>query len=866
MTSASSLINELRAALTGESAQIARHFLVTGDGRAAAAQRTRLIESILKKLWRDLVSADESGPPNLALVATGGFGRSSLFPYSDIDLLFLHSDRRGEESFKEPIRRFSQELWDLKLRLSPAPRTLAECDRFDPVNTEFTISLLDCRYLAGDRDLFARLHDKVVPKLVMRESKSLLNGLAEVTRQRHGKFGNTVFHLEPNLKESPGGLRDYNVACWLALISSMGQLGDWPEGSSLRAPVRKQLDAALEFLMSARCFLHFRYGRDDNTLSWEAQDEAAARKIGAATSSDITAADWMRIYFGHARAVQRAVTQLLEEIPEAWSALRRQFQAFRSRPSHPDFSVVDGMIFLQQSSSLHDPEMLLRLFHFMASHGLKLSATTEHRIEQSLPALAVTPPRGAELWLYLQETLLQPHAADALRAMHSLRLLTLLLPELKSIDSLVVRDFYHRFTVDEHSILAIESLHRLKQSQSEWDKRYAELLGEVEDPELIYLALLLHDTGKGVPGSNHVEASLEIAARCLDRLDVDPAERAAVLFLIANHLEMSAQLRRDIFNPETVAAFAEKVGTPERLKMLCLLTYADIKAVNPEALTPWKAENVWQLYMGAANYLNRSADQRVHGDVNDEKLARLRSLAPVTGAKFKDFIEGFPQRYLLVHSAEEVMQHIAMADEFGHDPVQVDLRRGRHWYELTLVTQDRPSLLATLTGVLAAWGMNIVKANAFSNQAGTVVDSLYFTDRFRTLELNLSEWQRFKQSIAAVLAGSADLEKMLRDRQRSEKNAAIKVMVKTRINFDTQSSSTSTLLQVIAQDRPRLLHRISSCLSQQGCNIEIALIDTEGQMAIDAFYLTSQGKKLSPEHRKKVEKALLEGLKSLETP
>jgi [protein-PII] uridylyltransferase len=860
----SSLISELRGTLSEESARIAREFAMTGDGRAAVAQRTRLIEDILTRLWRDLVSADDAGLRDFALVATGGFGRGWLFPYSDIDLLFLYAHRGDEQTHKEAVRRFSQELWDLKLKLSPASRTVAECDRFDPNNTEFTISLLDCRYLAGDRELFARLHDKVIPKLVMREVKPLLQGLAEVTRERHGKFGQTVFHLEPNLKETPGGLRDYNVACWLALISSMGKLGDWPDASLLRAPVRKQLDAALEFLMAARCFLHFRHGHDDNALSWEAQDEAAAQKIGASDAADLTPADWMRIYFGHARAVQRTVTQLLEETPEAWSSLRRQFQGWRSRPSSPDFSVVDGMIFLQQSSSLRDPEMLLRLFHFMAHHGLKLSATTEHRIEQELPALAVTPPRGAELWLYLQETLLQPHAAEALRAMHSLRLLTLLLPELKPIDSLVVRDFYHRFTVDEHSILAIESLHRLKQSQSEWDKRYAELLGELEDPELLYLALLLHDTGKGVPGSNHVEASLEIAGRCLDRLDVDAGERAVVLFLIGNHLEMSAQLRRDIFNPETVAAFAEKVGTPERLKMLCLLTYADIKAVNPEALTPWKAENVWQLYIGAANYLNRSADQRVHGDANGEKLARLRSLAPVMGAKFKDFVEGFPQRYLRVHSAEDVMRHMEMAEEFGHDPVQVDLKRGRHWYELTLVTKDRASLFATLTGVLAAWGMNIVKAHAFSNQAGTVVDTLYFTDRFRTLELNLSEWDRFKRSIAAVLAGEADLDKMLGDRQRGEKNARVKVVVETRIDFDDECSSTTTLLQVIAQDRPRLLHRISSCLSHQRCNIEIALIDTEGQMAIDAFYLTSGGKKLTLEHRKKVQKALLDELKSLE--
>jgi [protein-PII] uridylyltransferase len=861
MTAASSLIGELRGSLSEESARIQREFAASGDGRAAVAQRTKLIESILQRLWQDLISPEADKPRNFALVATGGFGRGWLFPYSDIDLLFLFSDRSAEQTFKDHVRRFSQELWDLRLKLSPASRLLAECERYDPNNTEFTISLLDCRYLAGDRDLFARLHDKVIPKLVEREAGPLLQGLAEVTRERHGKFGQTVYHLEPNLKETPGGLRDYNVACWLALISAMDKLHDWPDASSLRAPVRRQLDAALEFLMSARCFLHFRHGRDDNALSWEAQDEAAARRIGVTDSSEPTAADWMRIYFGHARAVQRTVEQLLEEIPEAWSSLYRQFQSWRSRLSTPDFSVVDGLIFLQQPSAMQDPEILLRLFHFMAHHGLKLSTTTEYRIEQALPALASHPPRGAELWLYLQETLLQPHAADALRAMHSLRLLTLLLPELKAIDSLVVRDFYHRFTVDEHSFLAIESLHRLRESQSEWDKRYAELLGELEDPELLYLALLLHDTGKGVPGGNHVEASLDIAGRCLDRLDADPSERATVLFLIANHLELSAALRRDIFNPETVAAFAEKVGTPERLKMLCLLTYADIKAVNPEALTPWKAENVWQLYISAANYLNRSADQRVHADVHDDKFARFRSLASVTSNKFRSFVEGFPQRYLRVHSAEEVVRHLEMADQVAEDPVQIDLKRGRHWYDLTLVTRDRPFLFATLTGVLAAWGMNIVKANAFSNEAGTVVDTIHFTDRFRTLELNLSEWARFKRSITEVLLGEADLDRMLRDRQRSEKSVITKVKVETKIEFDDTCSSSSTLVEVIAQDRPRLLHRIASCLSDQECNIEIALIDTEGQMAIDAFYLTSKGAKLTPQHCKQVEKALLDELK-----
>src|SRR6202142_16282 len=239
MMAASSLISELRSSLSDESARIQREFEASGDGRAAVAQRTRLVEDILLRLWRDIVSADDSKPANFALVATGGFGRGWLFPYSDIDLLFLFSDRASEQAFKDQGQRFSQELWDLRLKLSPASRLLSECERYDPANTEFTISLLDCRYLAGDRDLFARLHDKVIPKLVGRESGNLLQGLAEVTRERHGKFGQTVYHLEPNLKETPGGLRDYNVACWLALISAMGQLGGWPEDSLRRGPTPK---------------------------------------------------------------------------------------------------------------------------------------------------------------------------------------------------------------------------------------------------------------------------------------------------------------------------------------------------------------------------------------------------------------------------------------------------------------------------------------------------------------------------------------------------------------------------------------------------------------------------------------------------
>ena len=863
MSTAATLRTELRDLYLNESARIQQQFASSGDGPRAIARRTALIEKVLLRLWRELISPDGSEPGNCALAALGGFGRRALFPHSDVDILFLHADRATEDFFRDAIRSFSQELWDLRMKLGPATRTLAECDQFDPQNVEFTISLLDCRYVAGDRELFDRLHQKLLPKFFVREGNYIIQQLAEVTRSRHAKYGSTVFHLEPNVKEAPGGLRDYNVACWMALLSALDHERRWPAPGSLLPDSTHKLAPALDFLTSVRVFLHYRHGRDDNMLAWESQDEAAVQHIGLDEVQPVDAAAWMRIYFRHARAVEHECLRLIASVPAARSSLYRQFQTWRTRLSNADFSVVDGLIYLQQPSAIHDRDLLFRIFIFAARHGLKPALSTESRIQQVLPELARTPPSGAQSWRYLQSILTEPHAAEALRAMHSLGLLTILLPELKLIDSLVVRDFYHRFTVDEHSFLAIECLHRASHSGSEWDQRYGRLLEELERPELVYLALLLHDVGKGVPGENHIPMSLEIAQKCMERLGLELAEREAVLFLIRSHLEISATLRRDIYDPNTIQVFSERVGAPERLKMLSLLTYADIKAVNPEALTPWKAENVWQLYIAASNCLSRTADQRVHVESGQaEVLARFEALSGQSEGKISAFIEGLPKRYLRTFHPEEIVQHFRLAEHLPEEPVELHLVRGRHWYELTVVTRDRPFLFAKIAGVLAAWGMNIVKADAFSNSSGVVVDTFYFTDRFRTLELNQPEWERFKRSVSDVLAGEADLDHMLRDRMGSESPNGTKVKVEPRVEFDDESSRASTLVQVIAADRSGLLYRICSRFSYQGCNIEIALIDTEGQMAIDVFYLTSQGRKLTPGKQEELKADLLEELQA----
>jgi [protein-PII] uridylyltransferase len=847
------------------------------SGAVTIAARAAAVDDLVSGLWRQGVEHDSRLGTGVALVAVGGYGRRELFPFSDVDLLFLLDGRLAEKGVKDAIRRVNQEMWDCGIRVSPVTRRLTECEKFDPENAEFVLSLMDHRMLAGDGALYEKLAAQCVPKLLQREHKTVMVRLLELTRARHAKYGDTLFHLEPNIKDCPGGLRDVHVCGWMTklreIAAQAAKKGTGDTAALASTEDDKEFRKAVEFLWLVRCFLHYRHERDDNTLDWQAQDAAAEAMVGLTgrKPKKADAAYWMRLYFRHARSVERRVEQMMDEVPAGRGSakllgLKRERKT--EAPQH-GFRVEKGRVKLDAVGEFghepaQDPDVVLQVFAAMAQTGCTLGRDAEERLSQGLPLLSSHLEEGPTLWHHLRGILTGFYAGDALRSMHALGVLELLIPEFHGIDALVIRDAYHRYTVDEHTFVLIDTLHGLeseqKGSMGEWASRLGGVLRELPHPELLYIAALLHDTGKGRSTGDHTRESARMAQSVLERLELDAYESGLVVSLITNHLEMSAALRRDIFDEETVSAFAGKVHTPEALRMLTLFTYADINAVHPDALTPWKAENLWQLYIATANYLDRSVDdERLGAQEESELVHRVLALLPGQKAAVGEFLEGFPERYVLTRTPEQVRTQFKMAQRFAEDPVQLDFRYAPTVSELTLVTRDRPQLFATVAGALAAWGMNIVTADAFSNRQWVVVDTFRFTDTFRTLEMNASEHEVFVKSVHDVMTGVVSLEKLLSGRRRGRRKAPL-VDVETRVEFDDEASSHSTLLEVVTQDTTGLLRALSLTLAAHGCNIEVALVDTEGETAIDVFYLTRNGGKLDKDEERVLRRALIQAI------
>jgi [protein-PII] uridylyltransferase len=779
-------------------------FLPGADALAAVYGRSDAVDRAAVSLFhREFGEGPASG---IALLAVGGYGRRELFPHSDVDLLFLVEKQAAAAAARETIAVFLRELWDAGMRASHSVHTPAECAALTPGNTELPISLLDRRFLAGDRILFERLQERL-PGFYAREGQALLRELGQLTRARHAKHGHTIYHLEPNIKDAPGGLRDLHLIGWIGRLAPPAP-DDSPAG----------LAAARLFLFAVRCHLHHFNGRDSNLLTFEHQERIAGDQAAA----------WMRDYYRHVRVVHRVASRLLEESATPPHSLFTFFRDRKARLSNPDFAVARGLVYVRHPEALEcDPSLVLRLLEFLARHGIPAAPETERRLARVAPAFRWQGP----LWPSIAAILRLPHAYQALTTARETGLLARFFPEYERIDCLVVHDFYHRYTVDEHSLRTIKTLHELRLAEDPLNRHFAGLMQETEQPEVLLFALLLHDVGKG-SGRDHVDEGLNLTDGAMERIAMPEPDREMVRFLIRNHLEMAATMtRRDLAEPATAQAFSEKVATLERLRKLTLLTYADIAAVNPEALTPWRKELLWQLYVATHNQLTR------------EMEADRITAGPA-------FLQGLPTRYLRTHSPEQVQEHARLEEAFRQRGAALSLNRRHSLYELVVLASDRPFLFASIAGTVSSFAMNILRAEAFSNREGMILDTFVFEDPNRTLELNHGEADRLRQTLECVLLGKIDVRELLQKRPASA--AWRRPRITRQIAFDNETSPHSTLFHVITEDRPGLLYDLASTFSFNGCNIDVVLIDTEGHKAIDVFYVQSGGARLPSERAREI--------------
>ena len=782
------------------------------DPGAYLSAHTELVDRLLEQIVEDLPM-----PPDLLLLATGGYGRRELCPFSDIDLLILY---RGElEAPHEAwIKQLLHGLWDRGLRVGQQVWSKDQLDQGHDTTPEFLLSLLDSRFLLGERELAASVETALSP--TGKPPILLSEELSQLVSARHRQFGDTLYHLEPDLKESPGGLRDVQTLGWLSRLDVLISSGN-------ESPV----ESALLALNRIRIALHLEAGRNENRLSFAHQEAVAARLGCDGGSADEKAAVLMGQYFRHARRVCRLVRTALKA------------------------PVAEGPADTWEGVS--DRHLLDEL-----SGRLKAGRTSLEGALESWSAPVAEPD-----WLDLREPLRRllwprPGLYEALSELYEVGFLERLLPEFSGIRARVTRDFYHRYTVDEHTLVTLRSLEELLGPESP-DPRFQTLLQEASSAELMVLALLLHDVGKG-SGHDHSLEGARLARGVLGRFDFGPRDTDTVLFLVRHHLEMSEFMqKRDVQDPDELHRFATHVRDPERLSLLTLLTYADISAVAPGTLNAWKRDLLWQLYLGAHRQLTieYGAERISEHDLRKRlggSIARAENQAA-----FRAFLEGFPLRYLETTSGDEVYRHFQMALRLEPGGVESRLVQRRNHWELWVVTPDQARFFARIAGLLSYFEMNIVRARGFSNDRRIVLDSFHFEDPRGLFGRQPWEQERMQELIEGIVSDTVSVRDLL---SRKEGTAAFRRPsggASPRVRFEEGTAPNATVVEIVAPDSMGLLYRVSRIMAELGCDVELALVSTAGETACDVFYLRHAGATLSEDLKGELRRRILGALEEV---
>ena len=876
------------------------------DGLEICQARAAMLDALLRHLWetakKSLSAQAQKEFPQIALVAIGGYGRAELNPHSDIDFMFLHE---GQVAMTKPLPHLAKlmdgilyPLWDIGLKIGYSVRDLDDCVKVANTDMQSKTALIESRLIAGSESLFAKYQKTVVNKCVVGYEEKYIALRLEDQAARRAKFGNSACMQEPNIKNGCGGLRDFQNLLWMTFFKYRTRsLRELQTQEFVSEAERKQLEAAYDFLLRVRTEMHYNTNRAQDVLGKNLQPSVASNLGYGDRSPSRRIEKFMRDLYVHMRNVY-LITRTLEQRMALLSPqqttrlakLRRLLPGAKPRqmPEPVDgFLFVAGEIRAVSNRVFRDsPRRLMRVFLYAQQRRLALHPDLAQLIRNQLALVNrefLSDEHVRETFLTILER--RGEVAHILRAMHEVNFLGKYIPEFGKLTCLVQHEFYHQYAADEHTLVCLEQLDKIWEAKEAPYKNYEPIFQSLDRPGLLYLALLLHDVGKAArhEQGKHAEAGADLTMRAARRLQLETNAADTLEFLVENHLLMATlSQRRDLDDPSVIRNFARQVGTPERLNLLTLLTFADSQGTSDKLWSGFKDALLWQLHSRTMTLLTGGTEfRRASEKAREEIREQVRELAPkrIVDEELDAHFNQLPQRYFEIHTPEQILDDIELAHRFMHRLLLENQRalapvtawideRDRGYSLVKICTWDRAGLFGKIAGALSAAGLNILGAQIFTRTDGIALDTFFVNDA-RTGNLAAREQrEKFSDLLDEVMTGEeVDLHKLIaRQAARSDYSAYLGERIETQIRFDNDAADERTLIEIETEDRLGLLYAISGAFAELELDITAARIVTERGAAIDSFYVSDVdgGKITSPERLKLISEKVQAAIAGLE--
>ena len=849
-----------------------------GGGREICARRGELVDVILRHVFAAAANAVGQSETSLALIALGGYGRGELNPFSDVDVMLLHGDAAGKVSpyIEEMAEQILYLLWDIGFKVGHSTRSMKEALAQANHDMLTKTAMLESRFLAGDRVLAREFRNQFRTKCVIGSEREYVELRMRDQEARHRKFGDSVYMQEPNLKNGCGGLRDYQNLLWVSYfkegaLTTTHLVGeDWLSESDQR-----RIEMAYDFLLRLRTDLHYLSKRAADILHLNLQEEIARRLRYREKNGQRATEALMRDYYKHTRNIFRVTERITEQFATGYatSGTRALFSFLPLRRGTEirvgSFFVRHGQLHTERRDLFKtDPLEMMTAFQRAQEHNVDLSPELEDLLSRALGQITRTY-RYAKAPREIFKAILSKkgEVGRALRLMHRIDFLGRYVPEFGKLTCLVQHEFFHRYTADEHTLLCIDKLDALMRTNDPKLIPYRRLFENLEEPFVLYLALLLHDTGRAVGARPHSEASALFAQSVAKRLQLSPEQRKSLILLVDHHVTLSSiAQQRNLDDPATIAEFAKVVRNQKNLHALMLLTLADGQGTTGQSWSDWKESLVWQLFQATSQYL---ADQKSYQEQTKIERESLEAAAAAElPSDFADEIEAhfefMPDNYFRASDVAEIVQHLNLFRSFFENTsTQLDrpLVPAVNWEAFpqfghsiaSFCTWDRLHLLAKIAGSFSVVPLNILSADIFPREDHAILAVFRVCD---TKGQAVTEGQDRAQ-VENTLRHALEVEifefaSLLEEaRHKIQHRRLEELEFPAGIAIDNKAHPTYTLVQIEAPDRVGLLYDLLTALEQEGTNIVLSRISTQKGAAIDTFYITdsSSRAKITDSHR-----------------